>query len=451
MQNFNVKGVDPSTDTYTVTYTDPFTGAVSTTPPLAFNASAQVLQSALDQLVGAGNFVTVNQTIAATGVDSQQTITLNNAAPATSTWTTSTVDPVHYTRFQLSFKGVTTSDIAYTGNAIQDAANIEAALNAPGFFQPGGSALVTVIAAPPATPTLESFLITLQGSLALTVQPADHLHHRRHAILVAQSRAVPVPDDQRHRRHRQSGHRRPERAGQGLGADAYQHDHVQRRRSRQRQRRAADVHHDRQRRHPARCRGGERSRPAPATPAPVATITDAVAHTPATTATAQPTGAVENKITLTSGGAGYVTPPTVTFTPPTGPDKATNVTATGFATINAAGAVTGITILNPGSGYTSPPSIALTGGGVNGGAPTTPAVVNVASITLTITAVVVTNPGSGYTNAVNVTITDFSLLGVLIPHTAGQHRHRLRRGLQCRRFRQWRRDQQHHGHLRQRV
>ena len=60
--------------------------------------------------------------------------------------------------------------------------------------------------------------------------------------------------------------------------------------------------------------------------------------------------------TITDGGEHYKTalPPTVTFSaPPSG------TTATGTATVSAAGLVTGITITNPGSGYTTAPTITI--------------------------------------------------------------------------------------------
>ena len=57
--------------------------------------------------------------------------------------------------------------------------------------------------------------------------------------------------------------------------------------------------------------------------------------------------------------SGYSTAPTVTFSAPqTG--VATN-RATGFATINTSGQLTGITVTDTGTGYTSAPSITITG------------------------------------------------------------------------------------------
>lgn len=61
-------------------------------------------------------------------------------------------------------------------------------------------------------------------------------------------------------------------------------------------------------------------------------------------------------VTVTSGGTGYVSAPTVTFSaPPAG------VTATGTASITG-GVVTDIHIDNPGSGYVTPPTITFSSG-----------------------------------------------------------------------------------------
>lgn len=70
--------------------------------------------------------------------------------------------------------------------------------------------------------------------------------------------------------------------------------------------------------------------------------------------------------TITAGGTGYTSAPTVTFSaPPSG-----GVTATGTATISG-GVVTGITMTNNGKGYTSgAPTISFSGGGGSGAAAT---------------------------------------------------------------------------------
>jgi FtsP/CotA-like multicopper oxidase with cupredoxin domain len=66
-------------------------------------------------------------------------------------------------------------------------------------------------------------------------------------------------------------------------------------------------------------------------------------------------------ISLTSGGSGYTTVPTVTLSAPS--TGFTNATAT--AAISG-GAVTGFTITNSGSGYLDPPTVTITGGGGTG-------------------------------------------------------------------------------------
>ena len=74
--------------------------------------------------------------------------------------------------------------------------------------------------------------------------------------------------------------------------------------------------------------------------------------------------AISKTITITNDGSGYTSPPDVTFTAPqTG--LATN-RATGFATINSSGQVTGITVTNVGSGYTSAPTIIISHTGNTG-------------------------------------------------------------------------------------
>lgn len=74
-------------------------------------------------------------------------------------------------------------------------------------------------------------------------------------------------------------------------------------------------------------------------------------------------------VTMAAGGAGYssVTPPTVTFqTPPVGGRR-----ATGTATVNAAGQVTGVIITDAGTGYTATPMVSFGGGGGTGARATT--------------------------------------------------------------------------------
>ena len=65
--------------------------------------------------------------------------------------------------------------------------------------------------------------------------------------------------------------------------------------------------------------------------------------------------------TITAGGSGYSSAPTVTFSAA----PAGGITATGTATVSG-GAVTAIVITNPGNGYSSAPTISFSGGGGSG-------------------------------------------------------------------------------------
>lgn len=130
-------------------------------------------------------------------------------------------------------------------------------------------------------------------------------------------------------------------------------------------------------------------------PAPVSAVTLAAG------------GAALGSITVTNGGSGYSTAPTVTFTGGGG---------TGAAAIAVVqnGAVTAVTITNRGSGYTSAPTIGFTGGGGSAAAATAVRG-ELATITVTnygsggtITSISVTNGGSGYTSAPTVSFTDSS-------------------------------------------
>ena len=69
-------------------------------------------------------------------------------------------------------------------------------------------------------------------------------------------------------------------------------------------------------------------------------------------------------VTVSAGGSGYTSAPTVSFAAP-----GAGVTATGTATISG-GAITAITITNPGNGYEAVPAITITGGDGTGGTAT---------------------------------------------------------------------------------
>jgi Putative Ig domain len=103
-------------------------------------------------------------------------------------------------------------------------------------------------------------------------------------------------------------------------------------------------------------------------------------------------------ITVTSGGSGYTSAPTVTISAPNctaGPDC---VQATATATVSG-GSVTAITISSGGLGYKPAPQITYTGGGGAGAA-----ALAIVSATGVVTAVLPTNIGSGYTSVPTITI-----------------------------------------------
>lgn len=66
-----------------------------------------------------------------------------------------------------------------------------------------------------------------------------------------------------------------------------------------------------------------------------------------------------NSVTVTAGGSGYTTPPTVTIS---APNSLIGVQAEAVATLNSNGEVAYISVTNPGSGYSAAPSITMTGG-----------------------------------------------------------------------------------------
>jgi len=66
-------------------------------------------------------------------------------------------------------------------------------------------------------------------------------------------------------------------------------------------------------------------------------------------------------LTVTNGGSGYVTQPTVTISAP--PATATAIQATAGVVTIEGGVITAIAIGNPGRGYVTPPTVTITGGG----------------------------------------------------------------------------------------
>ncbi len=172
VQQFNITGIDPTTDAYSLIYTSPTTGMQSSTASIPYDASAAQIQAALDNVVGEGNSVSVDQNINANGQDEVEELTLNTT---NTTWTSTTANPQHPTSFTLSYgagRNNTTNQIQYTGVPTTDAGDIQTALNGlQTLTSIGASVSVSVVAGAfiPATQgvaTDESFDITFGGSLA---------------------------------------------------------------------------------------------------------------------------------------------------------------------------------------------------------------------------------------------------------------------------------------------
>lgn len=102
---------------------------------------------------------------------------------------------------------------------------------------------------------------------------------------------------------------------------------------------------------------------------------DTISALDAPTGEGIPTGTIGGA--SVKGGSGYVAPPVVVISDPTGFD------ASGYATINSSGQVTGVVITNPGFNM-SDPTIQFVGGGGTGASVTLPALVSNTSGGITI-------------------------------------------------------------------
>jgi autotransporter-associated beta strand protein len=120
-------------------------------------------------------------------------------------------------------------------------------------------------------------------------------------------------------------------------------------------------------------------------------------------------GMTSESFTISSGGSGYAANAQipVTFSAPTNANaNIPNVTATGYATTNASGVVTGIVVTNPGSGYLDTGNTVTIPAPTGGGTTATATRVSISGSDrnwFTIVAVYVTTPGVGYTSAPTVT------------------------------------------------
>jgi hypothetical protein len=118
-------------------------------------------------------------------------------------------------------------------------------------------------------------------------------------------------------------------------------------------------------------------------------------------------------ITVTNGGTGYTSAPTVTF----GTTNGNGATAT--ATISG-GAVTAVTV-TAGGAYTAAPTVGFTGGGGSGATATSTlsaaTTVDTVTTSLGLQTVTITNAGSGYKTNPNVTVTGGGGSGAVVTAT----------------------------------
>ena len=114
------------------------------------------------------------------------------------------------------------------------------------------------------------------------------------------------------------------------------------------------------------------------------------------------TAGVSSTITQVSGGSGYSSVPTVTFS---APDNASGTTATGHAVISGKGSIASIAVSEAGTGYTeATTSVTISAPDLSGGTQATAtATVSAAGV---IVGFVMTETGSGYSIAPGVVISD---------------------------------------------
>jgi hypothetical protein len=101
---------------------------------------------------------------------------------------------------------------------------------------------------------------------------------------------------------------------------------------------------------------------------------------------------IVNSVTVTNGGSGYTSVPTVAFT-------GTNTTAATATAVLTATSVASITVTAGGTGFTSAPTVVFTGGGGSG------ATATAAFSGGAVTTITITNGGSGYTSVPTISFT----------------------------------------------
>jgi len=121
-------------------------------------------------------------------------------------------------------------------------------------------------------------------------------------------------------------------------------------------------------------------------------------------------GAIQQTITVTAGGSGYVIPPIISFSPP----PAGGLLPTAYAVLTA-GAVSSVTVVDQGAGYTSAPTITVTPvfGDPGVGAVLTPALVTSTTGGYgQAVAVTMSNYGGGYATVPTITCAGLTSMAV---------------------------------------
>lgn len=123
------------------------------------------------------------------------------------------------------------------------------------------------------------------------------------------------------------------------------------------------------------------------------TITAAPSGGTNATATAILGEGIVTYVPVTTAGAGYITPPAVTFTGGGGSG------ALGVGIIGPNGSIVGVRLTNVGSGYTSVPTAAIAAAPTGG----TNAVMGTVQCAFKITGITITNAGAGYVSVPTIT------------------------------------------------
>ena len=113
-------------------------------------------------------------------------------------------------------------------------------------------------------------------------------------------------------------------------------------------------------------------------------------------------GAVSTTVTVAAGGAGYLIPPIIQFSPP----AQGGLRATGYAVLTA-GAVSSVVVTNQGAGYASAPTItatAVAGDPGTGAALTAPLVTSTTGGLGQACAITMSNYGGGYATVPTITM-----------------------------------------------